>query len=437
MDWNEIIKSHHSPGYGFGKHYLTLYSIVRGLNARNCFEFGIGMSTRVLLFALEATGGMLTSCAVHTPEESGIAKQDVLAWEGRWRFIRGRSEKVLTNHNMPMGLDFVLHDGSHDFAVLKGDLKMIQPRMKQNGLILIHDVCHEYENMLTIVRQFVKRYSYELCVLPYGYGLAVVRVSRPTPNGSIFVRERKEKKDHQPKVQEKRREREAINSVILNRLRVLDKDNPVVVHVGGFNGLRDVGISMCIPDAVIHTIEPCFQNYEWLLRYTEGYDNIIPYQVAISGQEGNVVLYVPQNESLEECKLPTQGASLIDIPEKREKEESAISEETVYAVTLDGFCKAHSIGRIDWLTMNCEGAEYQVFAPGGSMRFLDRTNILDISLHGKSRVFNADDITDQKVWIGNMLKQRGFYPVWGVSDGDIRDEEAGHVRQVWFRGEKV
>jgi len=57
MDINEIFKHHHGNYGGFCRHYLTLYSMVLGMEAKSVFEFGCGFSSKAILAALEPTGG--------------------------------------------------------------------------------------------------------------------------------------------------------------------------------------------------------------------------------------------------------------------------------------------------------------------------------------------------------------------------------------------
>lgn len=434
MEWEDIIKYHHNPSYGFGKHYLLLYSIVRGLRAKKCFEFGIGISTKIIQHALRATGGCLTSCAVHSPEESGITKYDIMEWRDQWRFIRGRSEEILKKSQVPDGLDFVLHDGSHQYKVLRQDLRKVMPKMKQNGIILVHDVCHEYEEMLSVLSHFVKKYNCEKVVLPYGYGLAILRVTKSMPFGVINIKEKKETKASTIKTQIKKQERNIEDSLILHQLKVLDKENPVVVHVGGFNGLRDLSINKCIPEATIHTIEASNKNFEFLKGYVQGNQQIRPYNLAIAGKTGKATLYIPQNERYQRCNLASQGTSLVNM---HRGDDIEVIECPIETTTLDDFCSENSIDCIDWLTMNCEGAEYDIFKPLRPLEFLDKTNILDISFHGKYGAFATDEIIDQKIWLEAMLKDWGFIPVWGVSEKELRNKETKHVRRIWFRKDSI
>ena len=60
-DIDFIVKKQPLNDTGLTRHYLTLYSIVLGMESTNVFEFGAGFSTQTIVEALKLTGGKLTS----------------------------------------------------------------------------------------------------------------------------------------------------------------------------------------------------------------------------------------------------------------------------------------------------------------------------------------------------------------------------------------
>ncbi len=159
---------------GFAKHYLTLYSMVLGMNAQNVFEFGAGFSSLFILEALKKTGGKLTSCDLRDIEGIGLTKSDL---SDNWEFVIGNSLEVLPKINEKF--DFVLHDGSHEPEVLRKDLENILPKTK--GIVLIHDTEHprrkEYKFLDGMKKEVDRVFMvYDKVTLPYGNGLTIVRV---------------------------------------------------------------------------------------------------------------------------------------------------------------------------------------------------------------------------------------------------------------------
>lgn len=237
----------------------------------------------------------------------------------------------------------------------------------------------------------------------------------------------------------KRRERDIMDILVLHQLEVLNKEMPIVVHVGGFNGVMDIAISHSIPKAVIHTIEPCSKNFNVLKENVQENKRIKCYNVAIAGSIGTAILYTIQLEKYRRLGLSSQGNSLIEeiINTGRKNKVHDVIEQIVNTVTLDKFCKNNKIDRIDWLTFNCEGGEYDIFASGKPLKFLDRTNILDIYLHGKYKSLLTNKIIGQKLWIQKILKEHEFFPVWNTSNQKLKSKQAGHIRQLWFRKEMI
>ncbi len=157
---------------GFEKHYLTLYSMVLGMNAQNVFEFGAGYSSLFILEALKKTGGKLISCDSRKIDELGLPKEYINSRDNfeRWTFYRQYSANVVPR--IDEKFDFVLHDGSHKAKEVREDLENILPKTK--GLILIHDTEHpQYKMKKEVDRVFG---VYDKVTLPYGNSLTIVRV---------------------------------------------------------------------------------------------------------------------------------------------------------------------------------------------------------------------------------------------------------------------
>ncbi len=179
------------------KHYWTLYSLAYGLQAQKVFEFGAGTSSRVLLEALRITGGHLVSCDLSDPRpawaRNGVALDEAISRQ--WTFLNVSSAEALTQVG-PEGFDLVLHDGSHEELEVAADIWTILPRMKQFGLLLVHDV-EQFElgpQVRRGVLRGVKQSNVQVSVtsLPYSDGLAILRVESPSPCGAVQTTWRKQ-----------------------------------------------------------------------------------------------------------------------------------------------------------------------------------------------------------------------------------------------------
>lgn len=181
---------------GMALHYPLLYAIVRGMEAREVFEFGAGVSTRVILDALEETGGSLRSCSTEAADQicGGL-----LYPSSRWTHFQMVSEKVWTQMPSDIIFDVVLHDGSHAAPVVEDDLRHILPRMAQFGMLLVHDTQHSYsgKEVRRGLLNALQEVEYSMTTLPYGFGLTLVRIEGSDRNGRIHPRWRKQGSPHE------------------------------------------------------------------------------------------------------------------------------------------------------------------------------------------------------------------------------------------------
>lgn len=166
------------------KHVLIIYSMVIGLNARSVLDLGYGWSTRAILAALKHTGGKLTTIDC-----------DYQRWKNKiyhnipnWNFIIGVSSQLLVVNPMCMGpFDFIMHDGAHDYENVKNDLKILITRMKQFGIICVHDTQFDTlgEQMRAAVIDACKDFNVSSTTLPYCCGFTIIRNEQDFGHGRI------------------------------------------------------------------------------------------------------------------------------------------------------------------------------------------------------------------------------------------------------------
>lgn len=190
----EILEQHHGGTSGFSRHYLTLYALALGLEAKRVFEFGAGFSTKTLLAALEKTGGRLTTCDVRALAQTGNGPEMAEQYKGCWTYLQGDSREKVREVSKEV-FDLVLHDGSHEWRVVWRDLVTIIPRIKQNGILLVHDTEHVPTYRLKLAVFLALLFvPHEKVTLPYGYGLTMVRILGNARLGKIETSWEKERK---------------------------------------------------------------------------------------------------------------------------------------------------------------------------------------------------------------------------------------------------
>uniref|UniRef100_A0A6M3XGP3 Putative methyltransferase n=1 Tax=viral metagenome TaxID=1070528 RepID=A0A6M3XGP3_9ZZZZ len=173
---------------GFMKHYLTLFSIVEGLETKNSFEFGAGLSTYVILEALKYTNGKHICCDYRGIKNTYMSNEFLENNQGCLTYLTMDSTTI-NFENIDVAFDFVLHDGSHLPEIVEIDLLNIIPKMKLNSILVIHDtesVVHNKSLKKPII-DALKNYHYEIVTLSYGYGLTIIRIKEDFNNGEIFT----------------------------------------------------------------------------------------------------------------------------------------------------------------------------------------------------------------------------------------------------------
>jgi len=179
---DEIIMKWFNDEYSTSKHLLTLYSIIKGLQAKNILEIGFGRSTPVLARAIAENGGKLVSCD----------------WDD-FSYLLSKKEKKVVEFVFGESNLIWSRDEGYDFAFLDYFLKpgkkipyLIEEvsncikKIKKNGIIVIHDVFAENARIGKALEQLVgDREDLEYTVLPYNYGLGILRCKADSKYGSV------------------------------------------------------------------------------------------------------------------------------------------------------------------------------------------------------------------------------------------------------------
>lgn len=189
MNAGELLRLHHANNAGFSRHYLTLYSMVVGMECKNVFEFGCGNSTRVILEALRHTDGHLTSC--DTRDKAWAKFMQSPALYNNWDFYQGPGLEAIERLVLENGFDLVLHDGSHEPGIVEDELRAIAPCVKMGGLILLHDTRHPNIGLRAVARKALTGLPHNRFTLPYGYGLTIIEMLENFGWGEVELKWRK------------------------------------------------------------------------------------------------------------------------------------------------------------------------------------------------------------------------------------------------------
>lgn len=167
---------HFRGGGSFSKHLLTIYGLAIGVNARFLVDIGIGATTRALLAAATVTRGRVYSCDFDRKRYADLLK--LYPVSKQWRLSLTDSGSFI--RQLPDGLDFVSHDGAHDPITVREDIAKLIPKVKQFGIITVHDTQHPQfgPGLAQTLDGLSQRFPVTSITLPFSCGLTIMRIER-------------------------------------------------------------------------------------------------------------------------------------------------------------------------------------------------------------------------------------------------------------------
>ena len=146
--------------------------------------------------------------------------------------------------------------------------------------------------------------------------------------------------------------------------------NAVIVDIGAHKGYFTIFAALnTAADSEIICVEPVSSNFKILERniLQQGYKNILLLKAAVAAFDGQLEIHLSHdtNHSLI-GENPLSGKS------------NAI--EKVKAITLDSLISQYQLDEIDFLKMDCEGAEYDILF-NATFETLKRIKILSLEFH--------------------------------------------------------
>ena len=146
-----------------------------------------------------------------------------------------------------------------------------------------------------------------------------------------------------------------------------------IIDIGAHFGYFSIFASMnSDPEATIIAVEPAQHNFDILRRNIRDsqVENVYPIRSAIAGpgQAGEADLYLSRSEN---ASLFREG-------------EGPVETEKVRTITLDTLLHEQDIEEVDFLKMDCEGAEYSILLEAGAP-ILDRIHTISLEFHDLKR----------------------------------------------------
>lgn len=162
--------------------------------------------------------------------------------------------------------------------------------------------------------------------------------------------------------------------------------NATIVDIGAHFGYFSLFAAKNLgPDAHILALEPATENFNRLKANieTNQIDNVIAIQAAVADQDGELDLYLGRTEN-HSIFQSSNGA--------RQK---------VKALKLETLLESHQLPQIDFLKIDCEGAEYAILFNTPATIF-DRIKTISMEFH---------DLKDQRytgLTLADYLRKRNF-----------------------------
>lgn len=148
------------------EHLVTLYNLVKSLNAKLVLELGVntGESTIALLEAVAATGGKLVS----VDQQDLVQTRPMLekyGLTGRWEFHKMDDIKFGLEV-WPKGVqaDIIFVDTSHQYAQTKREIEVFEPLLRPGGIMVFHDTVSYHKGVQVPISEFLvthKGWPYE------------------------------------------------------------------------------------------------------------------------------------------------------------------------------------------------------------------------------------------------------------------------------------
>jgi FkbM family methyltransferase len=123
----------------------------------------------------------------------------------------------------------------------------------------------------------------------------------------------------------------------------------VIFDVGANVGQTALQMHKMFPLAVIQSFEPVASTFDEFRRNCDGVSRIVPHRLACGSRSGVARMQVAHNSEL--SRLCTDDSA----------EPATVRLEEVPVTTIDEFCRANDIARIDILKTDTEGHELEVF----------------------------------------------------------------------------
>jgi FkbM family methyltransferase len=211
----------------------------------------------------------------------------------------------------------------------------------------------------------------------------------------------------------------------IDHLKPFLPSDPVILEAGGHEGEDTIEFAKNWPMGSIFTFEPNPRAYRELLNRCAGYPQIHPFPLALDITGGTKTFYLCQGP--EHSPEKEGGSSLLPSSPYMIYHFQGDTI-TVESITLDSWCEAERIDRIDFMWLDLEGKELDVLKSGPNI--LNTTNIIYTETNLQEFRINCCTFTQLKKY----LEDNDFILVahWYIKDwqGDALFIKRKHLEEI-------
>jgi len=184
------------------------------------------------------------------------------------------------------------------------------------------------------------------------------------------------------------------------------KKDDTVIDIGAHIGYFTIYAAKNAYQGIIYSIEPYGESFEILKKNLKlnNLTNVKPFHAAISKATEQVTLYIDKNNQI--------GNSIFRTDETTESEK-------VDSFSLGDFVKKNKIEKIDFLKIDCEGAEFEILL-NLDKELMKNINRISAEVHENSNTDSIDKLVD-------FLSKNNF----GVSISNLLDDSTTKLSMLY------
>lgn len=196
------------------------------------------------------------------------------------------------------------------------------------------------------------------------------------------------------------------NDEMLNSLKSLLPENPVILEAGGNHGEDTIRMKGVWPNATMHVFEPLPISYAKLMNNTNHLQNVYRYPYALSTYDGVSNFYI---------NIPNNGASSILYPVEWNESEFQKTPIQVQCKTINTWAKENNVTKVDFMWLDMEG--FELFALQNGIDILKTVKVIFTEVAYQPVRIGCCTYWDLK----SFLESHGFKEIWKTSYGRFGD----------------